>query len=64
MFKCSHRTENMNRNEFKQSLGMNFVSPFQPDKEFEVYNSWKCSQIIHHASHQSITISLFYKVVK
>ena len=27
------------RVEFKQSLGMNFVSPFQPEREFKVYNS-------------------------
>ena len=27
-------------------LSMNFVSPFQPEKEFKVYNSCKCSQVI------------------
>ena len=26
---------------------MNCVSPFEPEKEFKVYNSCKCSQIIH-----------------
>ena len=31
------------KGEFRQSLGMNFFSPFQP---FKVYNSCKCSQII------------------
>ena len=34
------------RVEFKQSIGMNFVSPFQPEREFKVYKSCKCSQII------------------
>jgi len=34
------------REEFRQSLGMNFVSPFQPEREFKVYKSCKCSQII------------------
>ncbi len=34
------------RVKFRQSLGMNFVSPFQPEREFKVYNSCKCSQII------------------
>ena len=34
------------RMEFRQSLGMNFVSPFQPEREFKVYNACKCSQII------------------
>ena len=34
------------RVEFRQSLGMNFVSPFQPEREFKVYKSCKCSQII------------------
>jgi len=27
------------RVEFRQSLGMNFVSPFQPEREFKVYKS-------------------------
>ena len=31
----------MNRKEVKQSLGMNFVRPFQSEKEFKVYNSCK-----------------------
>ena len=34
------------REEFKESLGMNFVSPFEPEREFKVYKSCKCSQII------------------
>ena len=34
------------RVEFRQSLGMNFVSPFQPEREFKVSKSCKCSQII------------------
>ena len=34
------------RGEFKESLGMNFFSPFQPEMEFKVYKSCKCSQII------------------
>ena len=34
------------RVEFRQSLGMNFVSPIQPKREFKVYKSCKCSQII------------------
>ena len=27
-------------------FGMNFVSPFQPEREFKLYKSCKCSQII------------------
>ena len=34
------------REELKESLGMNFVSPFQPEREFQVYKSCKCSQIM------------------
>ena len=34
------------RLEFRQSLGMNLLSPFQPEREFKVYKSCKCSQII------------------
>ena len=34
------------RRESKQSLDMNFFSPFQPEREFKVYKSCKCSQII------------------
>ena len=34
------------REELKESLGMNFFSPFQLEREFKVYRSCKCSQII------------------
>ena len=34
------------REELNESLGMNFFSPFQPEREFKVYKSCKCSQII------------------
>ena len=34
------------REEFKESLGMIFFTPFQPEREFKVYKSCKCSQII------------------
>ena len=34
------------RVEFRKSLGMNLFSPFQPEREFKVYKSCKCSQII------------------
>ena len=34
------------REELKESLGMNLISPFQPEREFKVYKSCKCSQII------------------
>ena len=34
------------RGEFRESLGMNFFSPFQPEREFKVYKSCKYSQII------------------
>ena len=34
------------RGEFRESLGMIFFSPFQPEREFKVYKSSKCSQII------------------
>ena len=26
---------------------MNFVSPFQPEREFKAYKSCKCLQIVH-----------------
>ena len=35
------------REEFKESLGMIFFSPCQPEREFKVYKSCKCSQIIY-----------------
>jgi len=35
-----------NRVDFRQSLGINFVSPIQPERELKVYKSCKCSQII------------------
>ena len=34
------------REEFKESLGVNFFSVFKPEREFKVYKSCKCSQII------------------
>ena len=34
------------RGEFKESLGMNIFSPFQPEREFKVYKSCECSQIM------------------
>ena len=34
------------RGELRESLGMNLFSPFQPEREFKVYKSCKCSQII------------------
>jgi len=37
--------------EGKESLGMNLFSPFEPEKEFKLYNSCKCSsQIIRSTS--------------
>ena len=39
------------RGEFKESLGMNFFNPFQPEREFKVYKSCKCSQIICSREH-------------
>jgi len=39
------------RVEFRQSLGMNFVSPFQPEREFKMYKSCKCSHIICRRVH-------------
>ena len=39
------------KGEFKESLGMNFFSPFQPEREFKVYISCKCSQIICSREH-------------
>ena len=32
--------------EFKESLGINFLSPFQPERELKVHKSCKCSQVI------------------
>ena len=34
------------REELKESLGMNLFSFFQPEREFKVCKSCKCSQII------------------
>ena len=34
------------RGEFRESFGMNFFCPFQPEREFKVYKSGKCSHII------------------
>ena len=31
------------KGEFKESLGMNFFSPFQPEREFKVYINTVCS---------------------
>ena len=39
------------RGEFSESLCMNFFSPFQPEREFKVYKSCKCSQIIYSRVH-------------
>ena len=39
------------REELKESLGMNFFSPFQPEREFKVYKSCKCSQILRSRVH-------------
>ena len=44
---CPKTIENrIYREELKESLGMNFFSPFQPERESKVYKSCKCSQII------------------
>ena len=34
------------RGEFKESLGMNYFSPFHPERELKVYKSCKFSQTI------------------
>ena len=54
------------REELIESLGINFVSPFQPEREFKVCKSCKCSQIICSRVHKysmfprlSISISNF-----
>jgi len=48
ILKCAFIIENRIyiQGEFKESLGINFFSPFQPEREFKVYKSCKCSQII------------------
>jgi len=58
------------REELKESLGMNFFSPFQPEWEFKVYKSCKCSQIICSRVHYYsmfprvfISISKFLKLL-
>ena len=58
------------RGEFRHSLGMNFFSPFQSEREFKVYKSCKCSQIICRRVHKysmfprlSISISNFLKLL-
>ena len=43
---CLNIENRIYREELKISLGMNFFSPFQPEREFKVYKSCKCSQII------------------
>ena len=40
------------RGEFRQSLDMNFFSPFQSEREFKVYKSCKFSQIICSRVHE------------
>ena len=55
------------REELNESLGMNFFSPFQPEREFKVYKSCKCFHklyAVHHTNtvwslDMSIPISLF-----
>ena len=44
--KCNYIENRIYREELKESLGLNFFSPFQPEREFKVYKSCKCSQII------------------
>ena len=44
--KVRHKENRIHREELKESLGMNFFSPFQPEREFKVFKSCKCSQII------------------
>ena len=39
------------RVEFRQSLSMNCVIPFQPEREFKVYKSCKCSEMIYSRVH-------------
>ena len=58
------------RVEFRLSLGMSFFSPFQPEKEFKVYKSCKCSQMICSRVHKYsmfprpfISISKFLKLL-
>ena len=34
------------RREVRESLSMDLFSPFQPGREFKVYKSCKCSQIM------------------
>jgi len=58
------------REELKESLGMNFFSPFQPEREFKMYKSCKCSQIICSRVHKYsmfprlfISISKFLKLL-
>ena len=41
----------IHRVEFKQFFGMNFVSLVEPEREFKVCNSCKCSQIIRSIHH-------------
>ena len=39
------------REELEESLGMNFFSPFQSEREYKVYKSCKFSQIICSTVH-------------
>ena len=54
-----HRTENMNRREFKQSLGMNFVSPFESEREFKVFISCNVHKL-YAVKYNSTVCSLDY----
>ena len=39
---------------------MNYFSPFQPEREFKVYKSCKCSQIIYAVEYFNTVCSLDY----
>ena len=39
-----------NRREIRLSISMDLFSPLEPEKEFKVYNSCKCLQILRSTS--------------
>ena len=46
-----HIENRIYREKLKESLGMNFFSPLKPEREFKVYKSCKCLQIICSSVH-------------
>jgi len=50
----TNRIEYVLEGNLENPLGMNFFSPFQPEREFKVYKSCKSSQIICSRVHNTV----------